>query len=156
MIALDVPGFGELRLAHLVCDYNGTLAVDGELLPGVAAALRELAADVHIHVVTADTFGRAAAALADLPVALTVLENAGQTAAKLAYVTRLGAEGVVALGNGRNDAHMLAAARLGVAVLQAEGAAAATLAAADVVVTGVLDALRLLSSPQRLTATLRA
>ena len=28
------PGFRKLELTHLVLDYNGTLAVDGKLLPG--------------------------------------------------------------------------------------------------------------------------
>lgn len=156
MIAADVPGFGELRLEHVVCDYNGTLAVDGRLLPGVAAALRELAADVRVHVVTADTFGAAAAELAGLPVELTVLAAPAQAEAKLAYVERLGAAGVAALGNGRNDARMLAAARLGIALLQAEGCAATALAAADVVAPGILDALALLRSRQRLVAALRS
>ena len=35
MIEIDVPGFGALRLEHLVLDYNGTLACDGMLLEGV-------------------------------------------------------------------------------------------------------------------------
>ncbi len=69
MIAIDIPGFGALRLEHLVLDYNGTLAADGELLPGVGEALRALARDVRIHAITADTFGRAAEMLAGLPVA---------------------------------------------------------------------------------------
>jgi len=43
MIELTVPGFGALRLEHLVLDYNGTLAVDGKLLPGVRDALGALA-----------------------------------------------------------------------------------------------------------------
>ena len=37
MIAVDIPGYGPLRLEHLVMDYNGTLAVDGEIAAGVAA-----------------------------------------------------------------------------------------------------------------------
>ena len=43
MIAVDIPGLRELSLEHLVLDYNGTLAEDGNLLPGVAAALKALA-----------------------------------------------------------------------------------------------------------------
>ena len=35
MIDISIPGFGPLRLECLVLDYNGTLACDGELLPGV-------------------------------------------------------------------------------------------------------------------------
>ena len=56
MIDVDIPGYGKLELNHLVLDYNGTLAVDGMLLPGVKAALNALAGSMTVHVVTADTF----------------------------------------------------------------------------------------------------
>jgi soluble P-type ATPase len=156
VIEVSIPGFGDVRLEHVVCDYNGTLAGDGALLPGVAEALRALAREVRLHVVTADTFGQAAVELADLPVELTILPAGDQTAAKLAYVAELGAAGVAALGNGRNDAEMLRAARVGIALVQGEGAAAATVAAADVVAADVLVALGLLREPRRLMATLRS
>ncbi|MGD6806653.1 MAG: HAD hydrolase family protein [Candidatus Bathyarchaeia archaeon] len=42
---------------------------------------------------------------------------------KEAYVNGLGADSVVAFGNGRNDRRMLKAARMGVAVLGREGCA---------------------------------
>jgi len=51
---------------------------------------------------------------------------------------------------------MLRAARLGVAVVQAEGAAAETLAVADLVVYSINDALDLFLQPRRLIASLRA
>jgi soluble P-type ATPase len=155
MLSVSIPGFGELRLVDLVCDFNGTLAHDGRLLPGVGEALADLAADLRVHVVTADTHGSAAEELLGFPVRLEVLPPAGQARAKRAFVERLGEGGVVALGNGRNDREMLAAAALGIAVLQREGAAPETLARADVVVASALDALALLRNPRRLVATLR-
>jgi len=156
MIEATIPGFGELRLQHAVFDYNGTLALDGVLLPGVGAALAALADDVDVHVITADTFGGAAAELTGLPLRLTVLAAEAQTEAKRAYVTALGAVGVAAVGNGRNDAQMLAAARIGIALVQGEGCAAQTLVAPDVVAGGVLEAVALLRSARRLIATLRS
>lgn len=156
MLAVDIPGFGDLRLAHLVLDYNGTLACDGTLMAGVAPLLGELAGSLDVHVVTADTFGRAAAALAGLPLRLCILGSADQAEAKLDFVRRLGAAGVAAIGNGRNDCRMLAAAALGIAVVQQEGAAQAAVCAADVVAPSIVDALELLRHPLRLTATLRA
>lgn len=156
MIAVDIPGYGPLRLDHLVMDYNGTLAVDGEIAAGVASALAALASQVTIHVITADTFGLAAKRLAGYPVKLSVLPPGDQDAAKLDYVERLGAAQTVAVGNGRNDRRMLAAAGLGIAVILDEGAAFETLAAADVVCRGIVPALELLIHPLRLTATLRS
>ncbi|HZK13262.1 MAG TPA: hypothetical protein VFC55_01990 [Desulfobaccales bacterium] len=31
MISINIPGFKELRLSHLVLDYNGTIAAQGRL-----------------------------------------------------------------------------------------------------------------------------
>jgi soluble P-type ATPase len=156
MLAVAIPGFRDLKVEHLVLDYNGTLAIDGRLLPGVREALGVLATQVEIHVITADTFGSAASELSELPVKLTILPSGAQAEAKLAYVQGLGAEHVCAIGNGRNDCEMLAAVAVGIALVQREGAAAQTLAAAAVVVLDVMDALDLLRHPGRLIATLRS
>lgn len=155
MLQIQVPGFGRLELAHLVLDYNGTLAGDGELLPGVAERLADLSGALSIHVVTADTFGTVRERLADLPSSVTVLAAEGQAEAKRALVESLGAPGCACIGNGRNDRLMLAAAGLGIAVVQLEGAAGQTLQAADVVAPSIRDALDLLRFPRRLVATLR-
>jgi soluble P-type ATPase len=154
-LAIEIPGTGELRLEHLVLDYNGTLAIDGCLIAGVADRLRSLARTLQVHVVTADTFGRAQAELGDVPCNLSVLPPGDQDARKLAYIRALDVGRVVAIGNGRNDRAMIEAAALGIAVVQAEGAAVETMLAADVVVSSVLDALDLLATPLRLKATLR-
>jgi soluble P-type ATPase len=156
MLAVAIPGFHDLKVEHLVLDYNGTLAIDGRLLPGVREALGALATQVEIHVVTADTLGSAAGELSGLPVKMTIIPFEAQAEAKLAYVQGLGAEHVCAIGNGRNDRKMLAAAAVGIALVQREGAAGETLAAAAVVALDVLDALDLLRQPARLIATLRS
>ncbi|HQI81792.1 MAG TPA: ATPase P [Deltaproteobacteria bacterium] len=156
MMEIAMPGFGNLRVEHLVCDFNGTLAVDGELLPGVREVLAALACVVRVHVITADTFGRAASQLEGLPVDLTVIPVEAQAQAKLDYISRLGVETVVAIGNGLNDRDMLRAAAMGIALIHEEGASARTLACADIVCTGILDALDLLRKPKRLIATLRS
>ncbi|HSQ79939.1 MAG TPA: HAD hydrolase family protein [Casimicrobiaceae bacterium] len=156
MLAIDIPGFADLRLEHLVLDFNGTLAVDGRLLRGVAPVLRELSAALQIHVHTADTFGQAAEELAGLPLRLVVIRSANQAEMKLELVRRLDVSRVAAIGNGRNDRMMLEAVALGIAVMQHEGAAQTTLGHADVVTPGILEALGLLQHPLRLAATLRA
>ena len=156
MISIDIPGFRQLELAHLVLDYNGTLALDGTLLPGVSKLLAELAPSIRIHVITADTFGLARVQLATLPVTLAVTPAGAQADAKRQFVSELGADSVVAIGNGRNDRKMLEAAALGIALVQREGGAAQTLVASDVVCTNIIDALELLRHPKRLLATLRS
>lgn len=155
MVSVAIPGHGRLRLQNLVLDYNGTLAVDGELLAGVGRRLRKLAAVLRVHVVTADTFGKVRSQLRGLDCELTILGHWRQDRAKAALVRRIGAEGTVCIGNGRNDRLMLRSAALGIAVIQAEGAAIGTLLDADIVVKSVLDAFDLLLNPLRLVAGLR-
>lgn len=153
---VEIPGYGALRLNHLVMDYNGTLAVDGVLIKGVEAALERLSGSLQLHVLTADTFGRAEAELRHMPCSLTVLPAGDQSGAKRDYVMGLGADATAAIGNGRNDRFMLDTARLGICVLLEEGASTASLNAADVVCPSILSALELLSNPLRLKATLRS
>jgi soluble P-type ATPase len=155
VLEIPIPGAAGLTLEHLVLDFNGTLAVDGRLLPGVAEALPPLAAALTIHVVTADTFGSAAQALAGLPVKLTVVGPGPQAQRKRQYLEALDPQRCAAVGNGRNDVELLAAAALGIVVIQGEGAAKDTLLAADVVAPDIGTALGLLLHPDRLAATLR-
>lgn len=156
MLSVDIPGFGKLRLAHLVLDFNGTLAVDGLLLPGVKSRLKGLGRSFAIHIVTADTFGKARAQLRGVDCRLEILRRGAEARAKSAYVQELGRARVACIGNGRNDRLMLRRAALGVAVLQAEGAAAEALAAADLVLPSATDALDLFLYPRRLVASLRS
>ena len=143
------------RLEYLLIDLNGTVALDGEPISAVAERLTALSAHLTPYLVTADTHGRAAEIAGRLGVRLLRIEGGDEAAQKRALVERLGAERVVAIGNGANDAEMLAAAALGIAVLGPEGLATAALQAADVVVGCIEDALDLLLRPRRLVATLR-
>ena len=156
MITVDIPGYKTLNLAHLVLDHNGTLAVDGILMPGVKDCLGKLADNLQIHVITADTFGRAQAQLEGVPCRLSILSAADQDIGKLEYIKGLGPESCVCIGNGRNDRLMLMRAELGIAVILDEGVAVASLQAADIVCRGIVPALELLLNPLRLTATLRS
>jgi soluble P-type ATPase len=156
MLEIDIPGYRVLRLAHLVLDYNGTLACDGELLDGVRERLATLAGMLQLHILTADTFGKARAQLVDVPCDLSILPAEDQDRRKLEYIQRLGPETTVCVGNGRNDRLMLQEAGLGIVVVQAEGAAVQTVLAADVLAPDVLAALDLLTHPLRLVATLRS
>ena len=155
MLEIDIPGYGCMRLRHLVMDYNGTLALDGGLVPGAEKRLFRLSQSLDLHVVTADTHGGARQYLKDLPCRLQVLPTDHQAEAKSAYVGELGAEAVVAIGNGRNDRLMLREAALGIGVILNEGAHSAALAEADMICTSIADALDLLLSPLRLVAGLR-
>lgn len=153
---IDIPGYGTLNLKYVVMDYNGTLAVDGRAVAGVDRALENLATELELHVLTADTFGKAAAELKAMPCSLSILPAGDQSAAKRDYVRQLGAQNTAAIGNGRNDRLMLAEAALGICVLLDEGACVETVTAADVLCPSILSALGVLASPLRIKATLRS
>lgn len=155
MFSLEIPGFGPIHLEHLVTDFTGTLSVDGTLLPGVQEGLNSLAKTLKVHVLTADTFGVAKKELASVACDFQLLTGERHDLQKKAYVERLGAEHVIALGNGNNDRLMLKAAKIGVAVCLAEGCARDAIDSADLLVTSPLAALQLLTTPNRLKATLR-
>jgi P-type E1-E2 ATPase len=155
VIEINIPGRGTLRLEHLVTDVNGTLAVDGQLIEGVAQRIGSLKNRLTVHMLTADTHGRQASMDAQLDLKAVRIQPGDEAGQKAAYVRQLGAEGVVALGQGANDAGMLKEAALGICVLSLEGTAGETLLAADLVTPDINTALDLLEKPLRITASLR-
>jgi P-type E1-E2 ATPase len=155
MIEVTIPGRAVLQLAHLVCDVNGTLAVDGQLLDGVAECILRLRDHLEIHLLTADTHGKQALIDQQLDLQAVRLAPGGEIAQKANFIRSLGSQQVAAIGQGANDAGMLAEAALGIAILSAEGVAVVTLLAADIVVPDILSGFHLLEKPLRIQATLR-
>ena len=144
-----------MQLQHLVCDVNGTLALDGQLLEGLVSKLGALRDRLTLHLLTADTHGRQAVIDQQLGLRAVRVQPGFEAGQKAEYVRALGAESVVAIGQGANDAEMLQAAALGICVFSKEGVAVETLMSADLVVSGIFDALDLLDKPLRIVASLR-
>lgn len=155
MIELNIPGRGLIQLKYLVSDVNGTLALDGQLLDGAPKGLLALSDRLQLHLLTADTHGRQAQIDERLGLQAVRIPKGGEAEAKAAYVHELGAENVVALGQGANDAGMLREAAIGIAIASVEGLAIESLTSADVVVPDIITAFELLEHPTRLVATLR-
>jgi soluble P-type ATPase len=155
MIDIEIPGYGSVKLEHLVSDFTGTLSVDGVLLPAVGEQLNEIAKVLKVHILTADTFGKAEAELKGIDCEIHILTGQDHDVQKEEYVKRLGNRKVVAFGNGNNDRKMLKSARLGIAVSEGEGCAVDAIMSADVHVTSAKDGLGLLLNPTKCKATLR-
>jgi soluble P-type ATPase len=155
MLKIDIPGFGLVRLKHLVSDFTGTLSVDGRLLPGVRGQLNEIAKFLKVHILTADTFGKAKEELEGVKCKIHILTGENHDIQKEKYVKKLGVDNVVAFGNGNNDRKMLKVARLGIAVSQEEGCAIDAITDADIHVTNANIGLDLLLHSKRVKATLR-
>uniref|UniRef100_A0A7V4JQN6 ATPase P n=1 Tax=Thermodesulfobacterium geofontis TaxID=1295609 RepID=A0A7V4JQN6_9BACT len=156
MFELEIPGFGLIVLEHLVTDFTGTLSVDGKLIPGVKERLNKISEFLKIHVLTADTFGKAKEELSGVNCKIHILQGKDQDLQKEKFVKTLGADKVIAFGNGNNDKNMLKVARIGVAVLLEEGCSVEALSSADILVKSILDGLDLLLNPLKLKATLRS
>ncbi|HEY3311618.1 MAG TPA: hypothetical protein VGK00_08270 [Anaerolineales bacterium] len=155
MIELNIPGRGDLAIEHLVMDVNGTLAVDGILVEGVAKKIGSLRDRLTVHLLTADTHGGQASIDHLLNLRAMRIQPGNEAEQKAAYIRQLGAEHVVAIGQGANDAAMLRAAALGICVISAEGLAIETLQNADLLMSDILSALELFDRPLRLIASLR-
>ena len=155
MIELNIPGRGQIELEHLVCDVNGTLAVDGILQDGLVRSLSVIKDRLTVHLLTADTHGKQETIDHQLNLKAVRIQPGDEALQKAEFVRRLSAERVVAIGQGANDAEMLKAARLGICVLSLEGVAVETLMAADLVVPDIFSALDLLEKPLRIVASLR-
>jgi soluble P-type ATPase len=152
MIQIDIPQRGLIKLQHAVFDVNGTLAVDGVPLPGVVDLLQELSGHLTIHALTAGTHGNIPLLEKAFGFPLRIISTGEE---KTRYVEQLGPASVIAFGNGVNDIGMLRLAAIGVAILAGEGVASGAVHAADVLVSGPLEAIELLLQPKRLIATLR-
>ena len=155
MIELSIPGRGIIQLEHLVSDVNGTLAIDGQLADGLGRILSSLRDRLEIHLLTADTHGRQDMIDNQLNLQAIRIQPGRESQQKANYVQQLGAENVVAIGQGANDADMLKSAAIGVCLLSVEGTAVETLLSADLVVPDIYTALALLEKPLRLVASLR-
>lgn len=155
MIEVTVPGRGTYRLEHVLLDFNGTLALDGELLEGVAERLQAIGRQMQVTIATADTFGTANTLEQSLGLKVYKIQPGGEDAQKAALLERLGKERTVCIGNGANDVLMLSEASLGICILGREGAATEAMAASDLAFTDVRDALDLLLNPRRMIAGLR-
>ena len=154
MIRIQIPGRDELMLSHLVLDYNGTIAQDGNIIEGIRPRLADLSKELSIYVITADTHGTAVKKCEGLPLQVLTFPTTDVGRIKAEEVQKLSG-GVVTVGNGFNDIRMSDAADLSICVIGKEGCCSKLLMHTDVVVTSIEDALDLLLIPGRLRATLR-
>ena len=156
MLKINIPDYKLLEIEHLVLDYNGTLAQDGQIIEGVENQLRKLSTQIEVHILTADTFGTVKSQLTESFINIEIIEKDKEGIDyKSEFVKSLGQKKVISIGNGNNDAQMLKNAALGIAIIGHEGAAVKALMNADIVINSIKGALDLLINKRRLIATLR-
>jgi soluble P-type ATPase len=155
MIDLTIPGVGAAQIYHLVMDVNGTLAFDGRLLDGIPRLLTTLSNLVEIHLISADTYGKQDLIDQQLGRKAIRLVAGDEARQKEDFIKSLGGNHCIAIGQGANDARMLAEAFLGIGVLSKEGLSMESMKSAKIVMPDIFSALSLLENPQRIVATLR-
>lgn len=155
MINIEIPGREPLAVSHIILDYNGTIAEDGELLEKVKEPLLKLKERAELHVLTADTYGSVKKQCEPLGIDVRTFPREGAAVCKREIVKSLSG-GRVCIGNGFNDIEMFDVSDLSVAVINAEGMCAKLIAHADVFAMSIKDALELFLKPDRLRATLRS
>lgn len=152
---IEIPNFKTVNITDIVCDYNGTIAKDGKVLPEIKALFKQLSKMYKLHVITADTFGSVHSQLQEYNTTIKVLSSDNHTEEKAQYINMLGCESCVALGNGNNDSAMLISAAIGIAILGDEGCSKDALLNSDLICKTISDALDLLLNTKRVVATLR-
>lgn len=155
MIEMNIPGRGIFRIEYVVCDVNGTLAVDGILLPGMISAIHKIKDRVKVYLITANTHGNQEKISHDLGIDAIIIEKGNESVQKKEFLKNLGSEKVIAVGQGSNDAEMIREAGIGICVFSEEGTSIEALLSADIVVNNGLDAISLIQNPMRMVATLR-
>ena len=153
MIRIEIPGRETLEIISVVLDYNGTIAADGELVPGAAEKIKKLCCMAQVCILTADTYGTVKEQCRGLGAAVKTFPRAKAALCKEEIVRSLG-KGTACLGNGFNDIEMFDAADLSIAVIDSEGACAALLPHADILVRSAGEGLDLLLKTDRIKATL--
>lgn len=152
---IEIPGRNTLDIQHIIFDYNGTIAVDGKLIEGVAEKIQALSMRVDFHVITADTYGTVEKELEGISCQVINLSKSNEFKTKTDYLTFLGKAHCLSVGNGFNDKALLKESALGIALIQEEGVCTETLMLSDIVCKSILDVFSFIEKPNRLKATLR-
>lgn len=155
MLEIQFPDRPAFQLNSLLCDINGTLAIDGKLIDGVEDAVSRLKDQLEITLLSANTTGTAPEIARKLGVNLQIIRAGREAEQKAEFLHSRGERCTAAIGQGANDVLMLKNAALGICVLSHEGTALVALTAADIVVPDILTAFELFQNPLRIVATLR-
>ncbi len=154
MIKVDIPGRGKYEIENAVFDYNGTVAVNGDMSKNTQENLKKLSEFVNIYILTADTYGTVKKKCENLPVSVEVFPTHDAADYKEKIVKSLSGQSIC-FGNGYNDINMIDIADLSVCIIEWEGCSGKLLSHSDIVVNSVDDAFGLVFNTDRIKATLR-
>jgi soluble P-type ATPase len=149
-----IPGTETMDIQSVVFDLNGTTAIDGKAIDGLAGRMEALRAlSLNLFLFTGDTHGTGADIARELGLELRITRTAAEKAAE---ARAIGADTCAAIGNGKIDLELFRTVRLRIVTVQAEGTYGPLLQESDIVVTSIHDAIDLFLREKRMIATLRS
>jgi soluble P-type ATPase len=154
MILIQRPGQESLEIDFIVLDFEGTLASDGRVHPKAKDKINLLAKRTQIYILTTGEKEKVEAVLRKVNAEIIYLRETEASQGKMNLLQQLGADRVVAIGNGTDDGAMIEQAGLGIGVITREGSSGEVIAKADVLFMSIVDALDFLLKPLRQKATL--
>jgi len=149
---IDIPGVLSFDLKHVFIDYNGTVAHEGNLLPGILKQIETLSSFYKLHILTGDTYGTVRTLLTDESIDVILAYTAKE---KLSVIKGFNPSECICIGNGSIDALMLKESAVGICVIGKEGCSSKAILNADIVVNNIFDAFSIISHPNQLIATLK-
>ncbi len=142
-----------LILHTLILDLNGTITIDGELIPWVKTKLSVLKKSWwDILLCSGDTQWTATKIAKWLWATLCICKNQND---KENILNNYKTKHCVTIGNGHIDLKLMKKCALSIAVIQAEWCYSKAMLSSHIVCTNITDALDILLLPKRLIATLR-
>lgn len=155
MLIYEIPGRDNIEVQNIVFDYNGTIAVDGRLIPGVEELINKLSEKVNIYILTADTYGTVEKECLKINAKVLTFPKVNAGESKKNVVAELGRNNTICIGNGYNDIPMFKEAILSIAIIEGEGMSGKLLGYADIVSKSIIEALEIVLSKDMIKATLR-
>lgn len=142
-----------LMLNTIILDLNGTISIDGKLIPWVKDKILALKKEWWtVLLCSGDTQWTAAKTAKWLWATLHICKNQND---KKNILKEYKTKHCVAIGNGHIDIKLMEKCALSIAVIQAEWCYSKAILSSDIVCLTIVDALDILLMPKRLIATLR-
>lgn len=143
-----------IEIKTIVLDLNGTLAVNGQLVVGVAERIERLKNEMgfQLILVSGDQRGNGKSMASTLGIDF---RKANSLEEKERVILEYNCETTAAIGNARIDIGTFKQAKIAIATLQGEGIHTGILKEVDILVPSILDALDLFIDPNSFKATMK-
>jgi soluble P-type ATPase len=154
MISIQRSGLPTIEIDFILLDFEGTVASDRRVHPKVKDKINLLSKRAKIYILARGEKEAVEDMLRNVKAETVYFKEGRVSQEKLDFIRRLGTERTIAVGNGADDALMIAEAGIGICVISKEGTSTEMLRHAKVVFSNILDALDFMLKPLRQTTTL--